>query len=97
MSILTKTVFSLLIEILGRLKAHFTPFYTQKVVHTASCVGTGPAAHKTLSFDYFDKNSVISFLIAIFRRLNAHFTPFYTQNVVHTDLCVGTRPAARKS
>jgi hypothetical protein len=66
-------------------------------VHTAWGVGTGPAAPKTQSLDYFDKNSVISFLSEIFRRLNAHFIPFYTQNEVHIALCVGTSSAARKS
>jgi hypothetical protein len=97
LSLLTKTVISFLIEIFRRLNAHFTPFYTQNVVHTALCVGTGHAARKTQSFVAFDENSVISFLIEIFRRLNAHFIPFYSQNAVHNTLCVGTSPAARKS
>jgi hypothetical protein len=66
-------------------------------VHTDLCVGTGPAARKTLSLVDFDENSVISFLTEIFRRFNAHFTPFYTQNVVQTALFVGTGPAARKT
>jgi hypothetical protein len=92
LSILTKTVISFVIEIFRGLNAHFTPFYTQNVVHTALCVGTGAAARKTQSFVVFDENSVISFLIEMFQRLNAHFTPFYTQNVVHTALFVGTGP-----
>jgi hypothetical protein len=66
-------------------------------VHTALCVGTGPAALKTQSFVDFLENSVISILIEIHRRLNAHFTPFYTHNVLHTALCVGTGPAALKT
>jgi hypothetical protein len=97
LSILTKTAISLLIEILRRLNAHFIPFYTQNIVQTSLCVGTGTAARKTQSFVDFDENSVISILIEIFRRLNAHFTPFYRQNVVHTALCIGTGPAARKT
>jgi uncharacterized membrane protein len=92
-----KPVTSFLIEIFRRLNAHFIPFYTQNVVHTALCVETGPAARKTQSFVDLHGNYVISFLIEIFRRLNAHFTAFYTQNVVHTALCVGTSSAARKT
>jgi hypothetical protein len=97
LAILTKTAISLLIEIFRRFNAHFTPFYTQNVAHTALCVGTSPAARKSQSFVDFDQNSVISLLIDIFRRFNAHFTPFCSQNVVHTALCVGTSPAARKT
>jgi hypothetical protein len=41
------SVISFLIEIFRRLNAHFTPFYTQSVVHTALCVVAGPAARKT--------------------------------------------------
>jgi hypothetical protein len=97
LSISTKTVISFLTEIFRRLNAHFTPFYTQNVVHAALCVETNPAARKTQSFVAFDENSVISFLIEIFRRLNAHFISFYSQNAVHNTLCVGTSPVARKT
>jgi hypothetical protein len=56
LSILTKTVISFLIEIFRRFDAHFTPFYTQVVLHTALCVGTSPAARKPQSFVDFDEN-----------------------------------------
>jgi hypothetical protein len=55
LSILTKTVISFLIEIFRRLNAHFTPFYTQIVVHTALFVGTSQAARKSQSFVDFDE------------------------------------------
>jgi hypothetical protein len=97
LAILTKTAISLLNEIFRRFNAHFTPFSTQNVVHTALCLGTGPAARKSQSFVDFDQNSVISLLIEIFRRFNAHFTPFSRQNVVHTALCLGKGPAACKT
>jgi hypothetical protein len=75
----------------------FYSVYTKNLVHTALCVGTGPAASKTPSFVVFDEHSVISSLIEIFRRFNTHFTTLYTKNVVHTALCVGTGRAASKT
>jgi hypothetical protein len=50
------SVILLLIEIFRRFNAHFTPFYTQNVVHTALCVGTSPTARKSQSFGDFDEN-----------------------------------------
>jgi uncharacterized pyridoxamine 5'-phosphate oxidase family protein len=55
LSFLTINVISLLIEIYRRLNAHFTPFYTQNVEHTALCIGTSPAARKSQSFVDFDE------------------------------------------
>jgi hypothetical protein len=93
LSILTKTVISFLIEIFRRLNAHFTPFSTQNVVHTALCVGTSPAARKSQSFVHYDEKSGISFLIEIFRCLNAPSTPFYTPNVMHATFSVEAEPS----
>jgi hypothetical protein len=54
-SFLTKNVISLLIEIFRRLEAHFTPFYTQNVVHATFSVGTSPAPRKSQLFVDFDE------------------------------------------
>jgi hypothetical protein len=54
-SIMTNTINSFLIDILLRLNALFTPFYTPNAVHATFSIGTSPATHKTQSFVDLDK------------------------------------------
>jgi hypothetical protein len=56
-SIIAKSLISILIEILRRLSALFTPFYPQSAVRATFSIGTGPAARKAQSFVDYDGNS----------------------------------------
>jgi hypothetical protein len=49
------SVISFLTEIFRRFNAHFTPFYTQKLVQTALRVGKGPAARKCIHLSILTK------------------------------------------
>jgi ribosome-associated translation inhibitor RaiA len=89
------SVISIRFEILRRLNALSTPFYTLNVVHVDFSIETSAANRKMQSFK-FGRNSVISFRIEILRRLNALSTPFNTPNVVHIDFSVETIDAYRK-
>jgi hypothetical protein len=89
-------VISFLIEILRRLNALSTPFYTPNVLHADFSIETIPA-NRIGNLSNFDENSVISIRIETLRRLKALSTPFYTPNVLHADFSIETIPANRKT
>jgi hypothetical protein len=64
------SVISFRIEILRRLNALATPFYTPNVVHVDFSVETIPVNRKP-NLSNIDENSVISIRIETFRRLKA--------------------------
>jgi hypothetical protein len=90
------SLISIRIQMLQRLNALSTLFYTPNVVNDDFSVETIPANLKTQSFDEFYEISVISFRIEILPRLCALSTLFYTPNVVHVVFSVETIPANRK-
>jgi hypothetical protein len=90
------SVISTRIEILRRLNALSTPFYTPNVLHVDFSVKQSlQIAKRNLS--NFNENSVVSTRIEILRRLNALSTSFYTPNALHVDFSVDTIPANRKT
>lgn len=78
------TIISFLFEIIRRLSAAFTPFYTPDVLKASFIVYPSSATRKMQSlYNFWRKQVVISFPFEIFQRLYAAFNPLYTPNVVH--------------